>query len=155
MSVAVSAMSRPGASNPAYRHGHCLSSGQSSEYMTWCQMVQRCENPKNSAFADYGGRGVKVCARWMDFTNFIEDMGPRPAGFTLERIENSLGYCQSNCRWATRGENNRNKRNNIWLTFDGVTMIAKDWSRHSPVPYRAFVKRIRRGWSLVKALSAP
>lgn len=59
------------------------------------------------------------------------------------------------CTLITTSENSRNKRNNIWLTFDGVTMIAKDWSRHSPVNYRAFVKRIRRGWSLPKALSTP
>lgn len=148
-------MNHSGKANPAYCHGHCTRTGQSSEYMTWSQMIQRCHNPNNAAYQYYGGRGITVCDRWMKFSNFITDMGSRPIGYTLERRNNSLGYYPENCGWASRDENNRNKRNNIWLTLDGVTMTAKDWSKRSPVTYRAFVKRIRRGWDLRKALTTP
>jgi len=144
-----------GKSNPAYRHGYSPRTGQSSEYMTWQQMLQRCTNPNNAAYSDYGGRGITVCKRWRSFTLFIEDIGPRPAGFCIERINNALGYCPTNCRWASRAENNRNKRNNIFLTFAGVTLTAKDWSLRSCVSYRAFHKRIKRGWPLAKALNTP
>lgn len=141
--------------NPAYRHGHCRKSGQSSEYMIWASMRQRCYNPKSSAFKDYGQRGITVCERWNLFENFIEDMGPRPQGMTLERKDNSQGYNPDNCKWATRAENNGNKRNNIWLESNGVTMIASEWAALAAVSYRTFLKRINRGWDVQKALLLP
>lgn len=144
-----------GCNNPAFRHGHCKRSGQSSEYMTWCQMIQRCKNPKNRAFHDYGMRGIKVCERWMDFSNFLADMGPRPPGLTLERVDNQKGYSPDNCTWSSRSKNNNNKRNNIVLTMDGVSATAAQWSKMGKVPYRAFVKRLRRGWTLKKAIETP
>lgn len=81
-----------------------------SEYDTWSAMVQRTTNPKNARYADYGERGIGICERWLDFANFYADMGPRPEGRSLDRIDNDLGYSPENCRWATWVEQRGNQR---------------------------------------------
>lgn len=90
----------------------------SSEYQTWSQLIQRCTNPKNPRYACYGGRGITVCDAWNDFAVFYRDMGPRPEGLTLDRIDNDAGYSPENCRWATLSEQARNKRATSWNTRD-------------------------------------
>jgi hypothetical protein len=79
-------------------------------YQTWISMIQRCRNQKNKSFKHYGGRGIIVCERWKTAANFIEDMGPRPEGMTLERINNDRGYEPGNCKWASPAEQTRNNR---------------------------------------------
>jgi hypothetical protein len=81
-----------------------------SEYDIWAAMIQRATNPKNARYADYGGRGIGVCERWLEFTNFYADMGPRPDGKSLDRVNNDLGYSPENCRWATWVEQRHNQR---------------------------------------------
>jgi hypothetical protein len=84
---------------------------QTSEYWIWKAMIQRCTNPRDQRWNDYGGRGITVCKRWRDsFEAFYADMGPRPAGLTLERVNNDEGYSPENCKWATYEEQSRNQR---------------------------------------------
>ena len=79
-------------------------------YHSWYNMLQRCNNPKNRAYKNYGNRGITVCKRWANFENFFDDMGERPDGLTIERRNNELGYFKENCSWATRTEQNKNMR---------------------------------------------
>lgn len=88
------------------KHGHY----KSPTYQCWADMKTRCSNPKHKSYKDYGGRGIGVCSYWQEFENFYKDMGDKPPGLTLERINNDHGYYRENCRWATRAEQNRNKR---------------------------------------------
>lgn len=92
------------------KHGHARANHRSSEFMTWAAMVDRCSNPNHADFANYGGRGIKVCKRWLKFENFLADMGKRPAGQSLDRKNNNGIYSKRNCRWATSRVQNNNRR---------------------------------------------
>ncbi len=80
------------------------------EYNSWDSMVQRCNNPNNDNYNNYGGRGISVCKKWLTFTNFLNDMGKRPKGLTIDRINTNGKYCKNNCRWATKSTQSRNSR---------------------------------------------
>lgn len=107
----------------SFKHGQCGRRGgktKSPAYSSWQSMLKRCDNPKEKQYADYGGRGIRVCAAWYDFRAFYADMGDRPAGTTLDRYPDVNGnYEPGNCRWATRSQQRRNVRN--WLTSRWVT----------------------------------
>lgn len=128
------------------------------EYKIWFQMRDRCRNPKNHAFHNYGGRGIRVCARWeKSFAAFFEDMGYKPEpGSCVERIDNERGYSPDNCRWATAYEQAHNMRTNVWMTHpDGRRMIMKDWARELDMVYGSLFDRRKRGWSDERALTTP
>ena len=93
-----------------YKHGMT----GTPTYHSWCGMIQRCENPNNSRYKDWGGRGIKICERWHDFRNFFVDMGVKSSGLTLDRINNDGNYEPDNCKWATRKKQNNNKRPNSY-----------------------------------------
>jgi hypothetical protein len=125
------------------------------EYAVWCAMKRRCLNPEYPLFKDYGGRGITVCAEWRDsFSRFLEDMGKRPTPkHSIERENNDGNYEPSNCVWATREEQSRNRRSNIKLTHDGLTMNMAEWSRHLAIPYGSLQDRFYRGLSTPEILT--
>lgn len=90
-------------------------------YKVWCSMKARCGNEKSTAYSRYGGRGITVCERWNDFQNFLEDMGERPDGMTLERRDNDQGYCKDNCYWAPRKDQMKNTSASRRWTIHGET----------------------------------
>lgn len=104
-------------------HGHKKGGNATTEYLAWSAMKHRCSNPSNPAWKNYGGRGIAVCERWLTFENFLADMGRRPAGLELDRIDNDGDYEPGNVRWTTRSENIKNtrlrKRNDLGQ-FTGV-----------------------------------
>jgi len=107
-------------------HGHARAGQKSATYNTWIAMTARCYNPNIPDFQKYGARGITVCNRWRhSFENFLADMGERPAGRTIDRINNNRGYTPSNCRWATKSEQCRNTRQTK-LTVEKVAKIRKD-----------------------------
>jgi hypothetical protein len=94
-------------------HGHTRGQQKSATYRSWQCMIDRCTNNNYPRWEDYGGRGIGIeDPRWLQFENFLSDMGERPSGKTLDRYENDRGYCKANCRWATRSEQQSNKRPN-------------------------------------------
>jgi hypothetical protein len=105
--------------------------GKTSEARCWRAAKNRCVNPKNSNYKNYGARGITMCDRWMEcFENFIEDMGMKPSpNLTLERIDNEKGYCPENCKWDTQKNQAGNRRTSRKIECDGITNILSDWER--------------------------
>lgn len=135
-----------------YKHG----GRRTPEYNIWGKVKRRCENPADPAYPNYGGRGISLCPEWHDFGRFYADMGPRPNGSaTLERIDNNRGYEPGNCRWATRTEQGRNKRNNVLITIDGEAMPLSAWAERVGLKYRTIHQRIAIGWDPVTAVKTP
>lgn len=135
------------------RHGHSYK----PEYRAWQTMRLRCTVPTNPAYADYGGRGIQVCDRWLNsVAAFIEDMGPKPsARHELDRENNDGHYEPNNCRWVTRKVNDRNRRSNRFITFRGETKTIAEWSEIQKVPSDTLTHRLKTGWDLEKAMTTP
>lgn len=126
-------------------------------YAIWNAMMQRCHNPKNKQYPDYGARGILVCERWHSVENFIADLVGAPfEGAMLEREKNDEGYSPENCKWATRTEQNRNKRNNRLFEYNGRSQLIIDWAREIGMNHRTLVSRVYNyGWSMDKAINTP
>ena len=126
------------------------------EYWIWNMVVQRCTNPNVKNWMDYGGRGITVCDRWLSYENFIADMGKRPTTkHSIERIDNGSGYCPDNCRWATRPEQARNKRNNHFIELFGRRQHLSGWAREYGIDHALIISRLSRGWSELDAITKP
>jgi len=120
-------------------------------------MTRRCHDPNNPNYPRYGGRGITVCDRWRDLTNFVADMDAGYApGLELDRIDNDLGYSPENCRWATKTVQANNKRRLVKITIDGVTKTAAQWARENGVGVELARCRIKYyGWDPVVAVTTP
>lgn len=136
-------------------HGHRPAGNSSPEYNTWRKMKYRCLDPKCQAYARYGGSGITICDRWMVFENFLEDMGPRPDGCTLDRVDSTKGYGKDNCRWATWTQQNRNKRSSRIIEYKGISRCISEWAELTGLTHNAISYRIRKGWPLEKVFTHP
>lgn len=136
----------------ATTHGKC----KSRAYYCWRNMLNRCYWRKSKSYPDYGGRGIRVCARWReDFELFYQDMGDPPAGATIERKNVNGHYTKDNCYWATRMEQGKNRRNNRWITFQGRTLHLSEWSRITGIKITTIKMRLDQyGWPIERALCA-
>ncbi|MFO0452772.1 MAG: hypothetical protein ACK52I_29640 [Pseudomonadota bacterium] len=129
--------------------------------MTWQGMKSRCSNPKNNSYPNYGGRGIKVCDRWLEpdgrgYMNFLEDMGRRPSTkHSIDRIDVNGDYCPENCRWATDAEQAKNKRNTTYITGFGETKDLYSWAECYSIHPETLRDRINAGMSLEEAVSHP
>jgi hypothetical protein len=132
-------------------HGLC----RSPEYVSWCAMKHRCNNPENQDWEHYGGRGIKVCKRWeKSFRSFLADMGPQPPGQnTIERVNSDKDYKPSNCRWASQKEQTRNKRTTKRIEHNGETLTVGEWAERLGLSYSVLQSRIVRGWPIQLALT--
>ena len=128
---------------PNWKHG--LSG--TPEFAAWRTMINRCYNPKNSSYANYGGRGISVCAEWRDSPiRFINDMGERPSPtHSIDRIDNNGNYEPKNCRWATWSAQALNRRDTIFETINGITKSLGEWSKESELSPNTVYMRYWRG----------
>lgn len=151
------------------RNGHVSSCGcfrretrrthglyRAPEYKIWSEMIQRCGNPNNAQYAQYGGRGIVVCERWLRFEIFYADMGQRPRRvLTLERRDNNEGYTPTNCYWATKKEQANNTRATVFLNHNGLKKPRTWWAERIGIAAATLRCRIDRGWSVERALTTP
>lgn len=142
------------ASQRSVTHGR----SESPIYALWRAMIARCTNPNDGEFSRYGGRGITVCDRWQGdngFENFLADMGERPKGMQLDRIDNGGNYEPSNVRWSTPKDNARNRRSNRHLECDGVSRTLAEWAERLGVSSAAILMRLKAGWSVKDAVTTP
>lgn len=139
-------------SNAAFIHGHAR---RSTTYNTWAEMKQRCTNINHHKFKKYGGNGIGLCEDWHEFANFLADMGERPDGCTIDRIDNTLGYFKENCRWATIKQQQRNISSNRNITIDGETRCVSEWAEIKCFHKNTLIQRLNKGWPIEQLFDPP
>lgn len=140
--------------NSRKQYGKDKNNSETALKWRWKWIMQRCKNPNRKEYKNYGGRGINICDRWLDFKNFKADMGLIPfKGATIERKNNNLGYSPDNCMWATAAEQNCNKRSNVWLTHDGKTLTVAQWSATTGISRSILQHRLKYGWNVAEVLS--
>ena len=128
---------------------------KTSTYKSWEAMIQRCSNASLKSYKNYGGRGISVCDEWTKFEKFYADMGIKPNGCSIDRIDVNGNYNQLNCRWSTMKQQNRNRRNNRLIEFNGETMCVNEWAESLGINKRTLLNRLTNGWEIKKALTHP
>jgi hypothetical protein len=128
---------------------------KSGVWYVWQAMRARCGSESSKDWSLYGGRGIRVCERWGSFEAFSSDMGPRPDGYMLERIDNDGDYCPENCKWATPQEQARNQRKTLFIEHDGRRLPLIEWSEITGINYRTLKNRMQKGWGAARALTEP
>lgn len=124
-------------------------------YDSWREMMNRCCDPSDPGYQNYGGRGLTVHPGWMTFAAFLADMGSRPPDMTLERQRNDEGYNPSNCRWASRKEQVRNRRNTWLVEFFGEKRPVGELAERFGIDYYVLKARLKAGWNIHRALYEP
>jgi hypothetical protein len=143
---------KTGDKHHGFKHGLC----KTILYKKWSSMKRRCFNKADKGYKNYGGRGISVAEKWLNFTGFAVDMADSyAAGLTLERIDNSKGYSKENCRWATKLEQARNRRNVRMYDFRGEKLCLAEIARKYKVPFRVLRDRLQASWSLETAVFKP
>lgn len=122
-------------------------------YSLWGQMRSRCANPSTTGYKNYGGRGIICCKRWEDFTAFAADMGPRPAGHTLDRIDVNGNYEPSNCRWANRSMQANNTTRSVRYFLNGEALTLLEVAEKCGVNHKCLRSRLHRGWEFDDAIT--
>lgn len=137
-------------------HGHASrTNGISPTYRTWQAMITRCTNDSVKSYQDYGARGISVCTRWLVFENFLADMGAKPPGTSIDRIDNDKGYEPGNCRWATPKEQARNTRANKFVSYKGNRMTQAEFVEATGHSQSTVSYRLRSGWTPEQVASTP
>ena len=128
------------------KHGFTIGRKSPPIYSAWCSMKGRCLNPTDVNYFRYGGRGITVCKRWLKFESFLADMGKKPKGMTLERIDNNRGYYKKNCRWATVQDQSNNRRTNIKIFINGEYLNACKVAEKYKIPRHRIYSRLKYGF---------
>ena len=139
------------------KHGHCTTTKRTKEWTAWHSMIRRCKYPSMERYPHYGGRGITVCERWKDFSNFLEDVGFAPSKeHTLGRINNNGNYEPGNVRWETPIEQHRNTSGNRKITFSGQTLTLVEWAEKTGLKRTTITQRLDYyKWSIEKTLTTP
>jgi hypothetical protein len=137
------------------RHGHAPAKSRSPTYKSWTGAKHRCKSEHPSNFKSYRAKGISFSPKWDKFPDFLADMGERPKGTSLDRIDPNGNYEPGNCRWATGTTQGRNKTSNVLLTLSGEVRCMSEWAEELGLPYFTLCWRIRQGWSHEKALTTP
>jgi len=140
-------------------HGHTINGKHSRTHHIWIGMRRRCNNHNDSAYKDYGGRGIAVCERWNNkktgYINFLNDIGEIPESKTIDRIENNGNYCPENYKLSTMAEQSRNRRTNHLLKYDNKELCFAEWEEITGIKQATIRYRIKVGWSVRNALTIP
>jgi hypothetical protein len=135
-------------------HGATVGGKITREYRIWSGVKNRCLNPNNPSYPNYGGRGIALCEAWMSFETFFKDMGTAPSPrHSLGRVDNNGDYSPENCRWETAQEQARNSRRTRWITHKGLTLSLCEWASRIGITSGALHLRLKRGWSIDTALA--
>lgn len=139
------------------KHGHAHRGRHSGAYRAWRSMWRRCTCPSQQSYPLYGGRGIKVCERWRTFDFFLADMGDRPEGCSIDRIDPDGDYAPENCRWASAKQQARNRRGRChYLHHGGETLTIVEWSERTGIHHSTILRRVSvLGWDVARALTTP
>ncbi len=138
-----------------YKHGHANSKGTSSTYNSWASMIQRCTNLNCPAYPNWGGKGITVYEPWMKFENFLADMGEKPPGTEIDRIDPRGNYEPGNVEWNTHEEGSSHRTSNVFLTFRGEKKTVAQWARKLGMAMRTLWARLDYGWTVEEAFTTP
>lgn len=136
-----------------YQHGY----SETPEYTAWFDAKKRCSDPSCKYYHNYGGRGITMSEEWTNsFETFLNDMGPKPSpNHSLDRIDNNKGYYKENCQWATKIEQDRNRRTCVYITYKNETLTLIEWSRRLNIPFTTLNWRRNNEWSVERMLTTP